>query len=203
LARFTKSSPLRVALLLVLGLFVLDYVWVQQHPNAGYEPRNRFSGIWSGGEACPEAGAAKAAQNGASETLGESEYGWKLTALDGRETTLAEHRGKVVFVNVWATWCGPCIAEMPSIQGLYEAAQKEGVVFVLVSEEAAPTVQKFVEQEKYSFPVFTTQVVPAKFQSPGIPATFIVSRQGAIVHQHVGMANWNTVSCRNLLHALE
>ena len=200
MAQFTKASPLRVALLLLLGLFVLDYAWVQTHPEGGRGRRGWNFGMMVAGNACPDALEVKPDEQA---MLGESEFAWKLTALDGRETTLAEHRGKVVFVNMWATWCGPCIEEMPSIQALYDAAQKEGVAFVLVSEEHAETVKKFVEQEKYTLPIFTTQAVPAKFQSRGIPATFIVSRQGAIVHQHVGMANWNTDACRKFLHALQ
>lgn len=178
----------------------MDFAWVQTHPEGGRGHSGWNFGTLVGGKACPDPLDAEESEQ---TTLEESEFAWKLTALDGRETTLAEHRGKAMFVNVWATWCGPCVAEMPSIQALYDAAQKEGVAFVLVSEEAAPTVQKFVEREKYSIPVFTTNDVPAKFQSRGIPATFIVNRQGAIVHRHVGMANWNTDACRKLLHALQ
>lgn len=200
--RMTKSSPLRVALLLLLGLLTLDFVWVQTHPNAGRERRSRYSEVWSGGNPCPESVAAKPVQPGEAATLGESEYGWKLTALDGHETTLGEHRGKVVFVNVWATWCGPCVAEMPGIQALYDSAAREGVAFVLVSEERPDIVRKFVEREKYSFPVFTTHRLPEKFQTRGIPATFVVNRQGAIAHMRVGSADWNTESCRKFLRAL-
>ncbi len=200
--RMTKSSPLRVALLLLLGLLTLDFVWVQTHPNAGRERRSRYSEVWSGGNPCPESVAAKPVQPGEAATLGESEYGWKLTALDGHETTLGEHRGKVVFVNVWATWCGPCVNEMPGIQALYDSTRKDGVDFVLISEESSDVVKTFVEQEKYSFPVFTTGNVPDKFESQGIPATFVLNRQGAIVHKHLGSANWDTESCRKFLRAL-
>ncbi|MCL5287055.1 MAG: TlpA family protein disulfide reductase [Acidobacteria bacterium] len=201
--RLTKASPLRVVLLLVLGMVVLDFVWVQTHPDAGRRRPSRFFGMQVGGEACPDTGALRRTPGGQQESLGENEYGWKLTALDGRETTLEEHRGKVVFVNVWATWCGPCVAEMRGIQSLYDSAQKDGVAFVLVSEEKPEIVKTFVEKEKYTFPVFTTQNIPDKFETKGIPATFIVTRQGAIAHKQVGSANWNTDSCRKLLQALQ
>lgn len=202
MAHLNKASPLRVALLLLLGMLVLDYVWVQTHPNASRARPGWSFSTMTGGNACPESVAPQTAKNSKRETLGESEFGWKLTALDGRETTLHEHRGKVVFVNVWATWCGPCVAEMPGIQALYDSSAREGVAFVLVSEENASTVRKFVEEEKYSFPVFTTGELPDRFKTRGIPATFIVDRQGAIVHQHVGSADWNTESCRKFLRAL-
>lgn len=202
MVRLKKASPLRVALLLLLGILTLDYVWVQTHPNADSERRTRNFGVWSGGNACPESVAAKPAQTAESDTLGESEYGWKLTALDGRETTLEEHRGKVVFVNVWATWCGPCVNEMPGIQALYDSTRQDGVDFVLVSEEEPSTVRKFVEQEKFSFPVFTTGQLPDKFETRGIPATFVVNREGSIVHKHQGSADWNTESCRKFLREL-
>jgi thiol-disulfide isomerase/thioredoxin len=200
--RLTKAFPLRVVLLLLLGLLVLDYVWVQTHPDSGRKQPNRRWEMVAMGNACPDAETLSKAQEGERETLGESEYGWKLTALDGREITLEEHHGKVVFVNVWATWCGPCVAEMPGIQALYDSAAKEGVAFVLVSEERRDTVRKFVEREKYSFPVFTTHRLPEKFQTRGIPATFVVNRQGAIAHMRVGSADWNTESCRKFLRAL-
>jgi thiol-disulfide isomerase/thioredoxin len=198
--RLTTTSPLRVALLLVLGILALDYAWVQTHPHAG-----RARSVWDFGmairNACPDSATASA-QSDRREILGEQDYAWKLTALDGRETMLEEHRGQVVFVNVWATWCGPCIAEMPTIQALYNATGKEGAGFVLVSEEEPPTVKSFVEQEKYSFPVFTAKELPEKFRTRGIPATFIVDKQGAIAHKHLGAADWNTEACRNLLRQL-
>ncbi len=155
-----------------------------------------------GGNACPDSVSTRSSQPDGAETLGESEYGWKLTAVDGRETTLEEQRGKVVFVNVWATWCGPCVAEMPGIQALYDSTGKQGVAFVLVSEEEPGTVKQFIEQEKYSFPVFTTSRIPEAFKTRGIPATFIVNRQGGIAHKHLGSADWNTESCRKFLSAL-
>jgi thiol-disulfide isomerase/thioredoxin len=201
--RLTKTSTLRVVLLLMLGMLVLDFTWVQTHPDTGRRRPSRFFGMQVGGEACPDAGALRKAQGGEQETLGENEYGWKLTALDGSETSLAAHRGKVVFVNVWATWCGPCVAEMPSIQSLYDSTQKEGVAFVLVSQETPDVVKTFVAGEKYTFPVFTTHNIPDKFETQGIPATFIVDRQGAIAHKHLGSANWNTDACRKLLQALQ
>ncbi len=198
----TKASPLRVALLLLLGLLVLDFVWVQTHPG-GVRGRHSWDfGMAPQRNACPETTAPDATTHAAQEILGEDDYGWKLTAMDGRETTLAEHRGKVVFVNVWATWCGPCVVEMPSIQALYSVAGKEGVDFVLVSEEEAPTVKSFIEQEKYTFPVFTAGRLPEKFKTQGIPATFIVDKQGSIAHRHVGAADWNTESCRTLLRGM-
>ena len=156
----------------------------------------------AGGNACPDSPPPKGAQRSEQDTLGEGDYLWKLTTLDGRETTLAEHRGQVVFVNVWATWCGPCVMEMPTIQALYDSAAREGVAFVLVSEEEPNMVKSFIEREKYSFPVFTTAHVPDKFQSDGIPTTFIVGKDGTIAHRHVGSADWNTESCRKFLHGL-
>ncbi|MBI1750706.1 MAG: TlpA family protein disulfide reductase [Acidobacteria bacterium] len=200
--RLTTASPLRIALLLLLGLFALDYVWVQTHPGGSRMWPNRHSGMRSGGNACPDPSSMNAAQQDERATLGEREYGWKLRSLDGREATFGEYRGKVVFVNVWATWCGPCVAEMPGIQALYDAVEQEGAAFVLVSEEKEGTVKSFVEQARYSFPVFTTGQIPEVFETRGIPATFIVNRQGAIVYKHLGSADWNTDSCRKLLRAL-
>src|SRR2546427_6692726 len=62
---------------------------------------------------------------------------WHLRDLEGRPMTLSEHRGRVVFLNKWATWCGPCRAEMPSIAALYDSLREEGVVFALFIDEPA------------------------------------------------------------------
>ena len=67
---------------------------------------------------------------------------WKLQSLDGEETSLSAFEGKVLFVNLWATWCGPCVVEMPSIQRLYEQFPQEDMAFLLVSDEPPDVVEE-------------------------------------------------------------
>jgi thiol-disulfide isomerase/thioredoxin len=189
---FTRGSGWRILLVAVLGLVVLEYVWVETQSD---RPRRSWSVLGPGGEApCPDV-----AKSGAH---GQVDYSGILRTVDGAEVSLDQFRGKALFVNVWATWCGPCVAEMPSIQALYDATKDAGVAFLLISEEEADVVRGFVADGQFTFPVYLTEKLPGVFQSRGIPATFILDREGRIVYQHVGGANWNSDSCQNLLRTL-
>jgi len=193
MSKTTDAAILRIALLALAGIFVLAYVELSKHPG-GRGRRRSFLGR-SLGEACP----ANPAQRG---NFGMADYSWQLTALDGRELSFSEFQGKVVFLNVWATWCGPCVAEMPAIQRLHNAVSTEGIALVLVSDEDAADVKRFVEKRGYTFPVFLSRKLPEVFESGVIPATFVVSRQGQVVLSHTGAAEWDSAACRSFLRAL-
>ena len=128
---------------------------------------------------------------------------WSLRGLDGTPMSLREQQGRVVFLNHWATWCGPCVAEMPSIQALYDSLNAEGVVFVLVSEEDPAKVRNFVQGRSFRVPVYLREKKPpAAYKSVWITATFILDRNGGIVAEHVGAANWDVEGCRRYLRRL-
>lgn len=128
---------------------------------------------------------------------------WKLQTLDGEETLLSGFEGKVLFVNLWATWCGPCIAEMPSIQRLYEQFAQEDVAFLLVSDEPPDVVEEFAQEQEWKLPLYVSnEGRPSVFESQGIPATFILDREGRIVFRHVGSARWDDESSVRFLSDL-
>ncbi len=189
-----EAAILRIALVALAGIFVLAYVEMSKHPGASSRRRS-FLGRTMG-NACP----ANPAERG---DFGMADYNWHLTSLDGRELTFAEFQNKVVFLNVWATWCGPCVAEMPAIQRLHDAVSAEGIALVLVSDEDADDVRRFVRGEGYTFPVYLSPALPAPFETDGIPATFVVSREGRVVLSHLGAAAWDSTSCQSFLRALQ
>lgn len=128
---------------------------------------------------------------------------WKLTTLGGKTVEFGEFKGKVIFINIWATWCMPCIIEMKSIQELYDSYKDEDVVFLIVSNESKSTVQKFYDKSDLTLPVYLTGItLPENFRTMGIPATFIVSREGKIVLEHMGAVDWNNESCRKFIRDL-
>jgi thiol-disulfide isomerase/thioredoxin len=136
--------------------------------------------------------------------LAQIDAGWKLETLDGQEVSFDSFRGRAVFLNIWATWCPPCVAEMPGIQDLYDAVNEEGVVVALVTREPPETVRPFVARKGWHAPVYLARHgVPPALQTSAIPATFFLNRRGEVVYRHTGGADWNTEDCRGLLRRLQ
>ena len=134
---------------------------------------------------------------------GATDYDWPLQTLDGEEISLSEFQGKPVFLNIWATWCPPCVQEMPSIQRLLESVEGEEVAVVLVSSESAETVQRFMEKRELDMPVYVTAADPPDtFRTAGVPATFIIDPEGTIVYRQVGAADWSSEQCVSFLRGL-
>ena len=121
---------------------------------------------------------------------GQAEYDWTLRSLDGTQTTLADFKGKVVFLNLWATWCLPCVAEMPSIQTLYKAVKADDVAFLFLTNEDATTVELFLRDRQLDLPIYIYDELPDVFRPPGVPTTYIINRDGLIIYKQFGAADW-------------
>jgi thiol-disulfide isomerase/thioredoxin len=121
-----------------------------------------------------------------------ADYDWTIQSLDGQDFKMANAKGKVVFLNFWATWCSPCVAEMASIQRLYEKLKDKGVVFACISNEETSKVSRFVRRKSYTFPIYTMRgSPPAVFNTQRVPTTFMLSRDGRIALKHIGSAKWD------------
>ncbi|SFN85514.1 Thiol-disulfide isomerase or thioredoxin [Bizionia echini] len=132
----------------------------------------------------------------------ESYDNWKLIDSNGNQYDFKQAQGKVVFINFWATWCPPCIAEMPSIDNLY-ADYNDQVVFLLVSNEESNIINDFKSKNAYNFEFYQSVTnVPDQFQTSSIPQTYLIDKSGAIVMDKSGAANWNSDSVRKLLDDL-
>jgi thiol-disulfide isomerase/thioredoxin len=132
-----------------------------------------------------------------------ADYDWSIKSLDGQDFKMGGLKGKVVFLNFWATWCPPCVAEMPSIQRLHDQSDKEKVRFICVSQEEASKVTKFVKERGFTFPIYTMRgEPPAVFRSRGIPATFILSADGRVAFKHVGSAKWDDKTSVDFIRGL-
>ncbi|GAB3164447.1 hypothetical protein GCM10027291_05850 [Telluribacter humicola] len=131
-------------------------------------------------------------------------YQFTMTTLDGQQVTLESLRGKVVFLNQWATWCPPCRAEMPAIEKLYQSMDKEKVAFVMLSLDKDPAkAERYLKQQEFSFPVYIpASSLPQDFISQAIPTTLILDTRGQIVHRIEGMANYDTDGFRQYLNDL-
>src|SRR5690606_23343132 len=118
-----------------------------------------------------------------------SDYQWNLYTLSGEKATFEEARGEVVVLNFWATWCPPCVAEMPSFQKLYDSYGHK-VKFYFVSQEEEEPLKNFLEKRSYDLPVYrSVSRMPEKLVSNSLPTTFVISKSGEIVMHKTGAAD--------------
>lgn len=127
-----------------------------------------------------------------------------LLTLDGRPTHLRVLRGKVVFLNLWATWCPPCVAELPSIQALAARVDTQRVAFALVSLDRQPRrAQAFAQRQSLTLPIyFPAAPLPAPFETDAIPATFVLRPDGRVDFRHEGMADYDSPKVQAYLEGL-
>ncbi|MGB0892553.1 MAG: TlpA family protein disulfide reductase [Flavobacteriaceae bacterium] len=129
-------------------------------------------------------------------------YNWHLKGLNTENLNLSELKGKVIFVNLWATWCPPCVAEMPSIQKLYND-YKDKIEFVFITNEEMEIVNKFYQKRELSLPTYNPLTkYPKNLTSKSIPATFVIDKKGNIVIDKKGAADWNSKKTRAILDKL-
>ncbi len=115
--------------------------------------------------------------------------------LDGKIWSLSKLKGKVVFINFWATWCSPCREEMPSMQRLYTKLPKDKFEMIaLFNNDKKPAVRKFVSQLGLTFPILSDEhnFAGTKYGLTGLPETFIVDKQGVIREKIIGPAKWDS-----------
>lgn len=119
---------------------------------------------------------------------------FNVTGMDGSSVNLADLKGKKVFVNLWATWCPPCRAEIPSIEALSSKVDKQKVAFVMLSlDENINLPKQFAKTKKLQLPVFyPAEGLPAMFKTDGIPATFIFNEKGELIKQNMGAEDYDT-----------
>lgn len=126
--------------------------------------------------------------------------------LAGNTVKFSSLKNKVIFLNIWATWCPPCVAEMPGIQSLYEkVGTNKNIAFVMlaVDQNGLDKVKKFIARKGYSFPVYLPAGnIPQAFQTQSIPTTFILSKDGKIAARHEGMADYNSEKVKQYLENL-
>jgi cytochrome c biogenesis protein CcmG, thiol:disulfide interchange protein DsbE len=113
-----------------------------------------------------------------------------LTDLQGIRHSLAEYRGRVVLVNLWATWCPPCRAEMPNLQAYFERHQGEGFIVIAIDDgDLTPDVSAFAAEYGLTFPVWldpTYQATDHAFKTKNLPSSYVIDRKGMVRLAWVG-----------------
>jgi len=119
-------------------------------------------------------------------------FDWDLVSAQGDVINFSRSEGKVILVNIWATWCPPCIAELPALQNLYSEF-KEEVDFYFVTFEDQEPVTRFLERKDYRIPVyFPKTMAPNELESASLPTTYLIAPNGEIVIRKVGSAKWDS-----------
>ena len=133
-----------------------------------------------------------------------ADYDFILIDEEGHKVPFAEFKDKVVFVNFWATWCPPCVAEMPDIQGLYEEVGSGNIAFVLISsDDSFQKAKDFVKRKEFNFPIYQlASPLPKVYDYSAIPTTYVISSEGKIVVSKSGMAKYNTNRFKKFLTEL-
>ncbi len=114
---------------------------------------------------------------------------FQLQNLDGQDISLSDLQGKPVLINFWATWCRPCVFEMPYLQQIYEEWSGRGLVLLTINiGESPPRIKEFLEAYNLSLPVLldTKKNVARKYNITGIPTTFFIDKDGIIQERIVG-----------------
>ena len=135
--------------------------------------------------------------------VGRWDFDMSVQDVKGNRLDFADFSGQVLILNFWATWCGPCVAEMPSLSRLREATSDVEVALACVTREPVEKVRAFLDKRDVDLPIYVLDGdVPECFKSRGIPATFVLDKKGTIVFRHFGAAAWDDESVVGFVRGL-
>jgi len=131
---------------------------------------------------------------------------FSLKDLNGKKVELKKFRGKIVFLNFWATWCSPCKEEMPHMEALYQQFKEKNFVLLAISVdyEGIKPVKEFINKYQYPFPVLLDPKCETLdlFEVKGIPTTFLIDKKGKMVGKAIGPRNWESLEVVSLINLL-
>lgn len=128
-----------------------------------------------------------------------------LKDLDGNTVSLRELRGKVVFLNFWATWCPPCRLEMPTMERLHVELNDQGLVILAVNYREGPEeIQAFLKQHDLTFTALVDEKAEVfeLYKAWSLPTTYLINKKGEIVGRVIGYRDWHSKEARALFHRL-
>ena len=138
--------------------------------------------------------------------IGTQAPAFTLIDMHGNRQALLDYQGKVVLLNFWATWCAPCLIEMPGMERVYRDLKQEGFAILAVSSDpqGRAVTQPFVESKGLTFSVLhdADYRVSGQYRVRTLPMSFVIDRNGMLVHRMFGARDWDTPEARTLIHTL-
>jgi peroxiredoxin len=137
--------------------------------------------------------------------VGDKAPDFSLTSDDGRGVSMADYRGTYVLLNFWATWCAPCVDELPSLVALHDGLSDKGfVVLGLSVDHDEKSYRQFVESFDISFPTVRDpgMTVSTKYGTNKFPESYLIDREGVVRRKYVGPENWTSAEIVNYLRSL-
>jgi peroxiredoxin len=128
-----------------------------------------------------------------------------LNDMSGNPVTLSQLRGKVVILNFWSIWCGPCLAEMPSLNKLYLEFKDKGLIVLAIAEDPAEKpVKSYIQEKSIAFTILMDKdrKVYFKYSLFGIPVTFLIDKKGVIAEKFIGERDWSSSEMRGKVYNL-
>jgi len=126
----------------------------------------------------------------------------KLVGLDNKEVDLKQFAGKKIFLNFWATWCKPCILEMPSIERAQKALAADGYIFLLASDESVDRINRFRATRDFELNFIRVETPFPDIGILSLPTTLIIDEQGKIVMNQIGALEWDAPEILDKLRSL-
>jgi thiol-disulfide isomerase/thioredoxin len=124
----------------------------------------------------------------------------------GQKVDMQQFRGKVLFVNFWATWCPPCKEEMPAIEALQRELSSDGrfAMLTILYKDEPQTAVSYMKANGYTFPVFgdIEGASAGHFKVTGVPETYLIDKKGTLRKRIIGAADWNSPEARTYINAL-
>ena len=137
--------------------------------------------------------------------VGDQAPNFQLYDLGGNTVTLSEYRGSIVFINFWATWCGPCRVEMPAMEALYKAFERKDFEILAIStdQQGVAVTRPFRNQLGLTFPILhdSDYRVGLAYGARSLPMSFLVDRKGVIIHRIFGARDWESPEAKEIIRA--
>ena len=133
---------------------------------------------------------------------------FQISDIDGNDIRLSEQKGKLVLFNLWATWCPPCRAEMPSMEELYTKLKDDGFTILaassLGSNDSLKNVTEYARESGYTFPILfdDDNSIDRSYQTGSIPTSYLIDQEGMILARLVGAIEWDTPEMESIMRDL-